>query len=125
MYSRFYLSNCFFNKIRAAQFIQSPKKKMSISLLNQCSTSSVCVSGRRAEKIFVDVFRVELKSYNANQMLSPCSVVFCFSLIGATTTIKPTTYPLEISSRHNGIRRDYSRYCGTTLINPLVNRSLG
>ena len=93
---------------------------MSISLFeNQCSTSSVCLSGRRAEKIFVDVFRVELKSYNVNQMLSPCSVVFCFSLIG------PTTYPLKISSRHNGIRRDYSRYCGTTLINPLVNRSLG
>ena len=99
---------------------------MSISLLkNQCSTSSACVSGRRVEKIFVDVFRVELKSYNVNQMLSPCSVVFWFSLIGTTTTIKPTTYPLKISSRRNGIRRDYSRYCGTTLINPLVNRSLG
>ena len=97
---------------------------MSISSLKTNAQHRVFVSGRRAEKIFVDVFRVELKSYNVNQMLSPCSVVFWFSLIGATTTIKPTTYPLKISSRHNGIRRDYSRYCGTTLINPLVNRSL-
>lgn len=48
MYSVFYLislSSCFAIKYAPAQFIQCPKKKMSISLLNQCSTSSVCLGG--------------------------------------------------------------------------------